>query len=57
MLSRRGILALGALSLLPFPALAARPRVRFVVPHPAGGPLDLTTRLIADAVGTKFEHK
>lgn len=55
MLSRRGILALGALSLLPFPALAARPRVRFVVPHPAGGPLDLTTRLIADAVGTKFE--
>ena len=55
MLSRRGILALGALSLLPFPALAARPRVRFVVPHPAGGPLDLTTRLIADAVGAKFE--
>ena len=55
MLSRRGILALGALSLLPLPALAARPRVRFVVPHPAGGPLDLTTRLIADAVGAKFE--
>lgn len=55
MTQRRDLLALSLLALTPFSVQAARPRVRIVVPHPAGGPLDLTTRLLADGIGARYE--
>lgn len=55
MLQRRDLLTLFAISCLPAVSRAARPRVRIVVPHPAGGPLDFTTRLTADALSARYE--
>jgi tripartite-type tricarboxylate transporter receptor subunit TctC len=50
-ISRRWLVAAGAAASLPLPAWAQNQRtLRFVVPYPAGGPLDIVARSLAERV-------
>jgi tripartite-type tricarboxylate transporter receptor subunit TctC len=50
-ISRRWLMAAGAAAAMPLPARAQANRtLRFVVPYPAGGPLDIVARALAERV-------
>ena len=50
MAQRREVLILGIASALAAPALAQPKPIRFIVPYPPGGPLDIVARALADKV-------
>ncbi len=56
----RSLAAFALLALLPFAGLAAEPypgkQIRFVVPYPAGGPLDTVARLLGQPISVNVKQ-